>query len=190
MSFSTIPVIYKLTEAPTSNTWQLWKSSLDVICSRVMFISLSLNVTVIVIVSLGSRRLLQNWVFSPDSRTAGMATMYSLWTQKHTQTWDTSLDRTWTNPRWRFPFHPSYYLYYNYHHSVWRLTYGPAIACWKHKRLMKTHSVHAHIWVLGRPMVDWYKPNSQHLLASKREFHPHITCRMEQPPLFIWLPLW
>lgn len=59
-------------------TWN-WKHSLnsvlDVFSSRVMLLCCDPRVTVMSRDSLGCRRLAQNLVSAPDSRTAGMATM-------------------------------------------------------------------------------------------------------------------
>lgn len=65
----------------TLNWVQVWKSSLDVCVSRVVFSSLDIKVTVMTTVSLGCRRLAQNLVSAPASITAGMATRYCLQTQ-------------------------------------------------------------------------------------------------------------
>lgn len=137
--------------ALTTNWVQLWNSVLDVLVRRVVVLSEDFRLTLMTRVSLGWRRLAQNLVSAPAWRTAGTATMYCLQPQEERA--QGSLDERWktlqpppTNPKELFR-------YFNLYLTRWRWTYGPATARPAHIQLRK--SVHVHICVPGRPMVDW-----------------------------------
>lgn len=161
----------------TWNSLQTLSSTVDSMSTRVMFFSSEVRVAVMLRDSLGFRRLAHTLVDSPDSRTAGMTTVYSLQTQRqsreaHHWFWEVGNreeDKKKTKNQLN---HLTHFKPHTHAH-----TYGPATTWPTHMQVKRTQSVHVHVWTSGRPMTDWVQPQGQHLLNSH-------WCR-KPPPLLI-----
>lgn len=142
---------------------------------RVMLFSSEVRVTVTLRDSLGFRRLAHTLATSPDSRTAGMTTTYCLQTQRHSREAHCGF---WAVGNWEeYAVKDKKRLNHLTHFKPHTHTYGPATTWPTHIQVKRTHSVHVHVWISGRPMTDWAQPQGQHLLNSH-------WCR-KPPPLLI-----